>query len=58
MSRAERAPRHNQRLTEQLLRLRLLAAPLERERQVERRSQRPLVLCAEDITVKVNKSFG
>ena len=47
VSRAECAPRKSQRPAEELLALRLLAAPPERTRQVGRRNQRALVLCAE-----------
>ena len=45
--RTERAPTQSQRLAKKLLALRLSVAPRERERQVGRRDQRVLVLCAE-----------
>ena len=45
--RTERAPGQNQRFAEKLLCPRLLAALRERDRQVGRRGQRPLVLCVE-----------
>ena len=47
VSRTERAPRQNQRLAEELLALRLKAAPCEGAREVARRDQRLLVPCAE-----------
>ena len=47
VSRTEHASRKRQRVAEELLRLRLLAALPERGRQVARRDQRLLVLRAE-----------
>ena len=48
---AERAPRHSQRVAEELRRLRLLAAPRERDRQVARRDQRLLVFCEKSLAI-------
>ena len=47
VSRTERAQTQHQRLAKQLLGLHVLAALRERVRQVGRRDQRMLVLCAE-----------
>ena len=47
VSLTKRAPRHNQRFAEELLRIRLLVAPREQDGQVERQDQRLLVICAE-----------
>ena len=46
MSRTERTSKESQRLVEDLLTLRALAAPPERDCQVVRRGQRALVFCA------------
>ena len=45
--RTERTPNQSQQAVEELLRLRLLAAPQERDRQGFRQEQRVFVLCAE-----------